>query len=230
MPYLLGVVLLVLCGMVQAEEFNAKVIAVLDGDTVLLLHEGKKIKARLVNIDAPELRQEYGKESRQSLADRVLKKEVHVNSKAIDSYGRMIADISVDGKSVSEALVSDGMAWEYSHFHRNKHYLALSKQARQAKRGLWAQVAPPVAPQQWRKLHPSKNHATTDLAPAGLNTACGKKHLCREMISCEEAKIYLIQCRVQTLDGNGDGVPCESLCLAEKYLKQPVRQGASLVP
>ena len=61
----------------HAEEFNARVIAVMDGDTVLLLRDGKKIKVRLANIDAPESDQEFGKESRQALVDRVLKKQVH---------------------------------------------------------------------------------------------------------------------------------------------------------
>ncbi|MEI2782945.1 MAG: excalibur calcium-binding domain-containing protein [Candidatus Competibacter sp.] len=32
------------------------------------------------------------------------------------------------------------------------------------------------------------------------------------MASCEEAKFYLTQCGVATLDGNRDGVPCEMLC------------------
>ena len=78
----------------HAEEFNARVIAVMDGDTVLLLRDGKKIKVRLANIDAPESDQDFGKESRQALVDRVLKKQVHVNSQAVDNYGR------VDRKSV----------------------------------------------------------------------------------------------------------------------------------
>jgi hypothetical protein len=32
------------------------------------------------------------------------------------------------------------------------------------------------------------------------------------MTSCAEAKAYLRQCRVLSLDGNGDGLPCNSLC------------------
>jgi endonuclease YncB( thermonuclease family) len=218
MRYLQCVLLLSLFGIAQAEEFDAKVIAVMDGDTVLLLRDGKKIRVRLVNIDAPESNQEFGKESRQSLADKVLKKQVHVNSQAIDSYGRMIAEINVDGKSVNEAQVNDGMAWEYSHYHSNKRYLSLSKQAQQARRGLWVQTEPPVSPEQWRKSNPSKIRASKEVSSSHLNAACGKKHFCSQMISCEEARIYLLQCGVQTLDGNSDGVPCESLCVAEKSL------------
>lgn len=213
----------------HAEEFNAKVIAVMDGDTVLVLRDGKKIKVRLVNIDAPESDQEFGKESREALANMVLKKQVHINSKAIDSYGRMIAEVSLDGQSVNEEQVNKGMAWEYSHYHSNKRYLSLNKQAQQAKRGLWSQSAQPVSPEQWRKNHLSKlnpsktnlakTHAAKASSSAQVNAACGKKHLCGQMKTCEEAKIYFLLCGVKTLDGNSDGVPCENLCVAESENK-----------
>lgn len=42
--------------------------------------------------------------------------------------------------------------------------------------------------------------------------SCSGKRYCREMASCEEAKFYLTQCGVSSLDGNKDGVPCEKLC------------------
>ena len=205
-------VLLGLCSIVQAEEFYAKVIAVMDGDTVLVLRDGKKIKVRLANIDAPESDQEFGRESRQALVDRVLKKQVHVNSQAMDSYGRMIAEISVDGKSVNEERVRSGMAWGNSQFHRNKRYLTLHNQAQQARRGLWAQAGIPISPEQWRKTHLAKTHTNKAAPSARLNAACGNKHLCTQMHSCGEAKLYFLHCGVKSLDGNSDGVPCESLC------------------
>lgn len=201
----------------HAEEFNARVIAVMDGDTVLLLRDGKKIKVRLANIDAPESDQEFGKESRQALVDRVLKKQVHVNSQAVDNYGRMIAELSVDGRSVNEEQVQNGMAWEYSHFHSNKRYLSMDKQAQQARRGLWGQAVKPVSPDQWRKTHLAKSHTLKTASSIQVNAACGKKHLCSQMISCEEAKIYFLQCAVKSLDGNGDGIPCENLCATESF-------------
>jgi hypothetical protein len=41
---------------------------------------------------------------------------------------------------------------------------------------------------------------------------CGKKRLCGEMDSCEEAKYHLKECGLTRLDRNKDGVPCESIC------------------
>lgn len=213
----LAVVLLVCASLVQAEVFDAKVIAVMDGDTVLVLRDGNKIKVRMANIDAPELEQAFGKESRDALAKRVLKKQVRINSQAVDSYGRAIAEITLDGKSMNEAQLSNGMAWEYSHFHSNKRYAALSQYAQQNKRGLWAQSVDPVSPEQWRKAHAHKYPSKKSAVPT--NASCGKKHLCSQMKTCEEAKMYLLACGVKTLDGNRDGIPCESLCVAQQPIK-----------
>src|SRR5438067_2300906 len=38
------------------------------------------------------------------------------------------------------------------------------------------------------------------------------KRYCGDMVSCEEARFYLNQCGVRSLDRDGDGVPCKSLC------------------
>jgi hypothetical protein len=41
---------------------------------------------------------------------------------------------------------------------------------------------------------------------------CGGKRTCGEMNGCAEANFYLDECGVSRLDGDGDGVPCESIC------------------
>lgn len=216
MRLLTFLLLLALFSLAQADEFEAKVIAVMDGDTVMVLRDGNKTKVRLSNIDAPELDQAFGKESRAALANLVLKKQVHVDTQAIDSYGRLIAELKLDGKSVNELQVSNGMAWEYSHYHRNTRYLSLNKHAKNSRRGLWAGSVEPMSPEQWRKRHAHQYTAATSASSQPANTSCGKKHLCSQMKTCEEAKMYLLVCGVKTLDGNGDGVPCESLCVAQQ--------------
>ena len=51
-----------------------------------------------------------------------------------------------------------------------------------------------------------------ELGSRNEGPSCGSKHLCRQMNSCEEAYHYLNECGVGRLDGDGDGVPCESIC------------------
>ena len=42
--------------------------------------------------------------------------------------------------------------------------------------------------------------------------ACGSKRTCKQMADCAEATHYLRNCGVTSLDGDGDGMPCEKLC------------------
>jgi endonuclease YncB( thermonuclease family) len=190
------------------QEFTAKIIAVLDGDTVLVRRENGLVKIRLAEIDAPEKAQTFGETSKHSLTGMVLGKQVKVISQAVDQYGRLVAHLSVDGWDVNAEQIRRGMAWEYSNFHSNQTLIALQNESRQASRGLWAQ-SNPTPPWEWRKQHPSSG--TARLAPTP-DPGCGNKKHCSEMSSCEEAKYYLTQCGVKSLDGNGDGVPCEKLC------------------
>jgi hypothetical protein len=46
----------------------------------------------------------------------------------------------------------------------------------------------------------------------GGDQQCNGKRFCRQMTSCTEARFYLNVCRVQGLDGDSDGTPCENLC------------------
>ncbi len=143
---------------IQAEEFSARVIAVLDGDTVLIVRDGQRIKLRLTMIDAPEKDQEYGLESKRVLAEMVLRKQVQVTTQALDNYGRTLALLEVAGSNVNEEQVRRGMAWNYSHFFNDPLYRALQAEAQQARRGLWQQDEP-TPPWKWRKAHPQGSAA-----------------------------------------------------------------------
>lgn len=228
--------------------FSARVIAVLDGDTVLILRKaagqraGGLMKIRLAEIDAPERDQPYGKDSRSSLQEMVWHRQVLVHPMAVDKYGRTVAQLEVNGLKVNEEMVRLGMAWEYSNYHSDRRYVSMESQARQAKRGLWAQRNP-VPPWQWRLRHVTgqasrlreqppaaasataepltgelrrrKRHASyagTPLVLAPGDYTCGSKHHCSQMRSCDEAHYYLTVCGVKALNPAGDGLPCEKLC------------------
>lgn len=196
--------LLLLCATAAcAETFTAQVIAVLDGDTVLVLHGNQKTSVRLAGIDAPEKSQAFGTASRDALAALVLRKDVRITTQTVDDYGRVVALLEAGKLNVNKEQLRLGMAWEYSRYHADKSLVALQSEAQHARLGLWA-LAHPVPPWEYRKARASVQDATA--------TVCGKKHYCSQMVSCEEARYYLTQCRVKTLDRNSDGVPCENLC------------------
>lgn len=214
-------ILALLCCMAlgaQAETFDAKVIAVMDGDTVMVVRNGKRIKVRMANIDAPEKDQAFGVQSRASLLEMVGKRRVRVDSQAVDQYGRVIAYLAVDGLNVNEAQVRRGMAWEYSYHHSDRAYLALQQEAQQARRGLWSQDTP-GAPWLWRRTHPavkpgepSQSSVPSSSSAVVYDATCAGKRSCSQMDSCAEAYFYLTRCGVAALDGNRDGTPCEGLC------------------
>lgn len=207
-------VLLSLCfaAAASAERYTAKVIAVIDGDTVMVLRDNKKTTIRLAGIDAPEKAQPFGPASRAALLSLVLRKDVWVNTRAVDEYGRTVAILEVGRINVNEEQLRRGMAWEYSHYHSDKALIALQAEAQRARAGLWVQ-AQPQPPWEYRKAY---SHAKAPASGvAATNSACGKKRYCSQMLSCEEATFYFTQCRVKTLDKNGDGVPCENLCKAK---------------
>ncbi len=215
----LACALLLLVGsLAEAADFSGKVIAVLDGDTLLVLRNGNPVKVRLAEVDAPEKAQPYGAASRESLAGMVTGKRIRVAGRAVDDYGRLVATVYAGDLNVNHEQVRRGMAWEYSRYHSNRELVALQQDARQAGRGLWAGEGG-IEPSQWRRQHPgaAQPGATIPPVPAPAaasapDVSCGSKKHCSEMSSCEEARHYLAQCGPKSLDGDRDGAPCERLC------------------
>lgn len=71
-----------------------------------------------------------------------------------------------------------------------------------------APVAPAGAAAPAQPAQPAQP-AHPPAAPAGFTCNCSK--VCGAM-SCEEAYFQLLQCGCKARDGDGDGVPCESIC------------------
>ena len=227
--YLFCIALICSCALASAAEFSGKVIAVMDGDTLLVIRNGHPVKVRFAEIDAPEKTQPFGMASQKSLAEMVMGKQIKVVSRAVDDYGRLVATVYAGEINVNREQVRRGMAWEYSRFHSNRELMALQREAQQAKRGLWA-GEDPAEPSLWRKQHPGTfavrlpavdATVAAPLAPAdpalrlSSGQACAKKH-CPEIKTCEEAERALSVCGQKALDGDADGKPCESLCAVAK--------------
>ena len=184
---------------------TGRVERVIDGDSLEVATSDGAVEVRLFGIDAPEHDQPYADAARAELAKRVKGKPVRLEVEDHDHYGRTVARVFVGDEDVNAALVRAGAAWVYRRYSEDPKLLAAEDEARRAKRGLWAEPDP-TPPWEWR--HPG-SPAKTD-GSSGFR--CGAKHTCREMKSCREARFYLEKCGVSSLDGNGDGVPCASLC------------------
>jgi len=134
--------------LMMAAAISCTVYSVHDGDTVSVDCAGTRKKVRIAGIDAPELKQQFGRESRQALADMVFQKKVSVKRTKSDRYGRDLASLKLGDRDVASALVQGGYAWVYDKYPIKSLY-PLQREAKDAQRGLWA-TARPVAPWEWR--------------------------------------------------------------------------------
>ena len=135
---------------VQEKHFDAKVIGIKDGDTIEVLHKGQSEVVRLSGIDCPERKQPFGSAAKKFTSILCFGKTVEVRGSKKDRYGRLIAEVFVDGLSVNRILLSSGYAWHFKKYSNRSDYTALENEARKAKKGLWAD-ANPVPPWEWRK-------------------------------------------------------------------------------
>ncbi len=202
-------VVLLLSAPAMSSELQGHVVSIADGDTFTLLTADKQqVRIRLAEIDTPESGQPYGNRAKQALADLVFGKDVRVEVQDIDRYGRTVGRPYVGDVDVCAELVENGFAWAYRQYLRDPKLLELEKDAQDSKRGLWSLPEyERIAPWDWRRG--KRTPTITD--PPKIFT-CGTKTYCREMVSCEEARFYLRSCGLSRLDGDNDGIPCESLC------------------
>jgi micrococcal nuclease len=70
-----------------AEVYSGRVVGITDGDTIIVLHNGKGEKVRLNGIDCPERRQAFGTRARQFTSGLAFGKEITLRVTGRDRYG-----------------------------------------------------------------------------------------------------------------------------------------------
>lgn len=206
-------------------DISCRVVAIADGDTFTCLTAAtQQVKVRMAEIDTPEKRQPYGTRAQQALSELVFGKDVRLAVQDVDRYGRTVARAYVGRTDVNAELVSQGAAWVYRDYLKDRSLLQVEAQARQAKRGLWSlPEAERMPPWEWRRAARDQRQPAKAPAPtfqrASLPSStgagafsCSMRKTCGQMVSCAEAQYHLTQCGNGRLDGDRDGVPCEALC------------------
>jgi endonuclease YncB( thermonuclease family) len=126
-----------------ADQYSAKVIKVIDGDTIWVKSNNKHIKIRLSYIDAPELKQVYGIRSRDFLVNLVLDKKVQINTSKKDRYNRHLGEVYLHNEKqsifINAKMIKSGMAWVYKTYRNNQYLNNLENYAKTNKKGLWNQ-------------------------------------------------------------------------------------------
>jgi endonuclease YncB( thermonuclease family) len=137
-------------GYLCAAEIQGKVVRVLDGDTIEVLNEKMPVRVRLINIDAPEKKQPFGRWSTSQLKELIAGQHVTVTYMQKDRYGRVLGRVvTTNGVEANSYMVVNGAAWVYDQYNADSSLPTLQRRAKEQKRGLWAD-SNPVPPWEWR--------------------------------------------------------------------------------
>ncbi|MCS3651850.1 endonuclease YncB(thermonuclease family) [Salinibacter ruber] len=183
--------------------FTARVVSVTDGDTYNVRRSsGGTVTIRLHGVDAPETSQPGGKAATRAARRYVNGKNVRVEVEDIGRYGRAVARISVQGGDLGAMLIRDGHGWYYEQYAPNAtEYARLERQARNANRGIWSRPNP-TPPWEWRDR------------TSGPGETSVEDRDCSDFSSHAAAQSFFERHQPgdpHNLDGDGDGVACESL-------------------
>jgi micrococcal nuclease len=137
---------------------SAKVTKVNDGDSIEVMLDTGPGRVRLSAIDTPEHDQPHGSESSAALKKLLpLGSAVELEVVTQDQFRRIVAIVWIVNAgvrtSVNEKMLRDGHAWAYRRYMGDARFCEIEGEARDAKRGLWAQpVGDWVYPPEWRFL------------------------------------------------------------------------------
>lgn len=141
---------------VHADE--ASVIRIIDGDSMIVKLNGHPAELRLMGIDAPEYRQEWGEEAENFSYDwtrgQVL--TLTYGPRRTDQYNRLLAYVWNGDRMLNEELVRNGLALPYMLKKNDPYYKRINAALRDAKQkdaGFWQQGGLEMEPRIWRRKH-----------------------------------------------------------------------------
>lgn len=133
-----------------AATFDARVVDVIDGDTVVVryVHGGHET-VRLLGVDTPETHHPergvecFGPEASAYTRARLLGRGVTLerDAEVRDRYGRLLAYVRVDGRRFNDELLRDGYArvmFIPPNVEHARSMLAAETDARRSRRGMWS--------------------------------------------------------------------------------------------
>lgn len=201
---------------------TATVISTGDGDTLRLRLNGAATTTRIACVDAPESNQAFGPEAGARLAQLLpTSTTVTVREVDVDRYGRTVAEVYKNGQSVGLQLVAEGYAVVYDRYldgcaDTRDDYLQAEASAEAAQLNFWSQASP-IMPWDFRQgdrpietpVPSSPSASTTADLPACFTTDCD----CGDFSTQADAQAVLDAepGDRHRLDGDDDGVACESL-------------------
>ena len=139
------------------EKGLSQVIKVIDGDTIDVEINGKVQRVRLIGINSPETADprkpvecfggEAANRTKEILTGKKVRLEEDTTQDNKDKYNRLLRYVFLkDGTNFNKLMISEGFAYEYTYDLPYKYQIEFKnaeKEARNTKRGLWADNACP---------------------------------------------------------------------------------------
>ncbi|AFQ57695.1 endonuclease [Bacillus subtilis subsp. subtilis] len=116
----------------QKKLVNVTLDRAIDGDTIKVIYNGKKDTVRYLLVDTPETKkpnscvQPYGEDASKRNKELVNSGKLQLEfdkGDRRDKYGRLLAYVYVDGKSVQETLLKEGLARVAYVYEPNTKYI-----------------------------------------------------------------------------------------------------------
>ena len=143
---LISTIFLVLTTTYLFAQNAAKVLRVKDGDTYVLQDSAKIFTARLLKIDAPELKQKSGMDACRFVTGVIGGRTVQYLGFKKDKYGRALVSISINGLRLDSLIIANGWAWHFVNYDNEAMLDSLQQQAISDSLGLWYCGALSVCP------------------------------------------------------------------------------------
>lgn len=140
----------------SATEQIVAVVGVVDGDGLRVSVAGVTERLRVIGIDAPELSEGecYAQAAASRMQSLVQSQDVRIVADPTqddrDRYGRILRHVfTLDGTSVAEAIIADGLAREYTYdevYASRDSYLRAQQSAQAENLGIWSGECDVVLP------------------------------------------------------------------------------------
>ena len=127
----------------ETQDYNMTVTEVVDGDTFDL---GNEERVRIIGINTPEKGRPFSDEATEALSEMIMGKEVTLVNDSknddVDTSGRLLRHVYVDGISVNYEMIRMGMAFWYpysSGTDMDESYQEAQESAANDHVGLWTE-------------------------------------------------------------------------------------------
>ncbi|MBN1911031.1 MAG: thermonuclease family protein [Pirellulales bacterium] len=147
-----------------ADTLSGKVTEVKSGDTLVVVIDGSEKTIALAGLAAPSQNHELAEKAKKELAARVADRDVTVQMLGRDKDRGDTAAVWHEKRSINAEMLREGWAWFDPRHPEYKALASAEKEARTARRGLWAKDDPGEQPPWLGK----KSSADAASSPSGV--------------------------------------------------------------